>query len=72
MIQTVLELDKTYGLTSMPGSGSVPWVTQNYKEFGIDDLSVAGLAKSLSAMANAPLSTQLNYMTKKIGFVLPS
>lgn len=56
----------------MPEFGSVPLVTQNYKEFGIDDLSVAGLSESLPAMANAPLATQLNYMTKKIGFVLPS
>jgi len=30
--------------STMPEFGSVPLVTQNYKEFGIDDLSVAGLS----------------------------
>jgi len=40
----------------MPTFGSVPMVTQSYtKQFGIGNLSVAGLTKSLTGMAAAPL-----------------
>lgn len=74
LVQTVLDINATYGLSeSELEFGSVPYTTQAYKDhFGINDLSEKGLSKSLSTMANAPLETQLDYMTAKIGYVLKS
>lgn len=72
LVQTVLNINETYGLDEIE-FGSIPFTVQQYKkDFGIDDLSEKGLSKSLTLMANDPLETRLEYMTHKIGYVLKS